>query len=635
LMQSMFVISILIILGFTSFSIKVAFGNNIDISRRSMQLQDGLISIPLVVSSRRRLSNYSMSALYRGYGTHYVDLWVGTPIPQRQTVIVDTGSSITAFPCKGCRHCGFDDKEYHLDSYFDPTLSQTFQKLSCKKCKLGRCNQDDETCQIGLNYVEGSSWQAYEALDLVYTGGTHNQTTTNQQLQQNATSTNPFQTRIHFGCQMSVTGLFRTQLADGIMGMTKHKSSFWHQMYTEGKISHKQFALCLLNERVASRDGTHAGVMTLGGSDTRLHKSQMIYAEESQSPKENYHVYIEKIYLSLLWNSTTISMQSMIEIPLSEKKLITAMIDSGTTDTYFSSAITKPFRNEWRNLMGFDYDSFLPAEEQHRFPTIVLQLRGMSSNSSILVGIPPLNYVSSSTKKKRLETHVHLGSGSTITLGANFMSGYDILFDIEKNRIGFAPSDCQLLATTITDESNSGATLDKNVVHPTNNNSSSITETTKDTIGSSNNKKNITKQITTSKNVKNTGSSVSGGITKPTENKDTSYAPPKNQSNTTANSNKHVKSNTTIQQENSSLSLKNSDNNRGFALSLFVLFSIGGFLIVAILAFVLRSTTMEENEEEDERGNAGESNPLISVITTTNTNVEENDSSKNTNNIII
>ena len=32
-----------------------------------------------------------MGALYQGYGTHYVDLWVGSP-PQRQTVIVDTGS---------------------------------------------------------------------------------------------------------------------------------------------------------------------------------------------------------------------------------------------------------------------------------------------------------------------------------------------------------------------------------------------------------------------------------------------------------------------------------------------------------------------------------------------------------------
>jgi len=68
--------------------------------------------------NRRRMSSgeeaLPMSQLYQGYGTHYVDLWVGSPIPQRQTVIVDTGSSVTAFPCKGCHECGFDDNaEYH------------------------------------------------------------------------------------------------------------------------------------------------------------------------------------------------------------------------------------------------------------------------------------------------------------------------------------------------------------------------------------------------------------------------------------------------------------------------------------------------------------------------------------------
>lgn len=33
-------------------------------------------------------------------GYYYVNLFVGSP-PQKQTVIVDTGSSITAFPCSG------------------------------------------------------------------------------------------------------------------------------------------------------------------------------------------------------------------------------------------------------------------------------------------------------------------------------------------------------------------------------------------------------------------------------------------------------------------------------------------------------------------------------------------------------
>lgn len=42
--------------------------------------------------------------LFEGMGTHYSFIWVGTP-PQRVSVIMDTGSHHTAFPCTGCK-CG-------------------------------------------------------------------------------------------------------------------------------------------------------------------------------------------------------------------------------------------------------------------------------------------------------------------------------------------------------------------------------------------------------------------------------------------------------------------------------------------------------------------------------------------------
>ena len=56
---------------------------------------------------RRRLSAGDKPAdtseedtpLYQGIGTHYANIFVGTP-PQRVSVIVDTGSHHTAFPCK-------------------------------------------------------------------------------------------------------------------------------------------------------------------------------------------------------------------------------------------------------------------------------------------------------------------------------------------------------------------------------------------------------------------------------------------------------------------------------------------------------------------------------------------------------
>jgi hypothetical protein len=61
---------------------------------------------PEVTPSRREEGGegrapYEIGALYQGYGTHYVDLWVGSPVPQRQTVIVNTGSSITSFHARG------------------------------------------------------------------------------------------------------------------------------------------------------------------------------------------------------------------------------------------------------------------------------------------------------------------------------------------------------------------------------------------------------------------------------------------------------------------------------------------------------------------------------------------------------
>ena len=53
---------------------------------------------------------YQTTPLSQGYGTHYATVYVGTP-PQRKSVIVDTGSHYTAFPCAGCANCGEEHRE--------------------------------------------------------------------------------------------------------------------------------------------------------------------------------------------------------------------------------------------------------------------------------------------------------------------------------------------------------------------------------------------------------------------------------------------------------------------------------------------------------------------------------------------
>ena len=70
------------------------------------------------------VDTYQAVPLSQGYGTHLANVWVGSPHPQRKTVIVDTGSHFTAFPCRGCRDCG---GAYHTDPYYDPLKSGKFK----------------------------------------------------------------------------------------------------------------------------------------------------------------------------------------------------------------------------------------------------------------------------------------------------------------------------------------------------------------------------------------------------------------------------------------------------------------------------------------------------------------------------
>mmetsp|Transcript_21357 Transcript_21357/g.39249 ORF Transcript_21357/g.39249 Transcript_21357/m.39249 type:complete len:317 (+) Transcript_21357:2-952(+) len=218
---------------------------------------------------------YETGALYQGYGTHYLDLWVGSPTPQRQTVIIDTGSSITAFPCMGCQNCGSNPatgERYHLDDDFDVELSGTYEEKQCARgvsgernveCDLGTFTRDvaaqqeqQQHCQLAVSYAEGSSWSALEGSDIVYPAGPHDVALESRQERREAgvgvgmgslggglvegkgaqkELFDWMDFRLRFGCQRKVTGLFQTQLEDGIMGMDNRKGAFWLQLHEHYK----------------------------------------------------------------------------------------------------------------------------------------------------------------------------------------------------------------------------------------------------------------------------------------------------------------------------------------------------------------------------------------------------------------
>jgi Xylanase inhibitor N-terminal len=400
--------------------------------------------------------SHLIDALYQGYGTHYVDLWVGSP-PQRQTVIVDTGSSVTAFPCQDCSNCGVG---YHIDQYFQEDLSHSFKEVMCEDCILGDCG-GGALCELSVSYQEGSSWRAFEAKDVVYTGGPHDVAVENAHASFG----------MHFGCQTHLTGLFKTQLADGIMGMEMSRTTYWNQMFDAKLMETEQFSLCFARAPTATKEGTGAGAMTMGGTDNRLHQTKMIYANQVNA-RGWYTVRIKNIFLRKGGGENVESTDAdaeTVRIELSPEYINNGdvIVDSGTTDTYLTSRLAVPFNAQWQKLMGSRFHNnpqSLSPEEVLALPTILFQLEAkhnddptaeglaglldQSNPQDVIVAMPPTHYMEYSNKDEMYTARIYFDEGRGGVLGANFMMGHEIFFDVEGQRLGFAESSCDYASVT-------------------------------------------------------------------------------------------------------------------------------------------------------------------------------------------
>ena len=79
--------------------------------------------------------------------------------------------------------------------------------------------------------------------------------------------------------------------------MYRSRESFWSQMYADQKLEKQAFSLCYAEPGHVERKGTMAGAMVLGGADTRLHKTPMVYAQEMAPFDGKFKVHLEKVYL--------------------------------------------------------------------------------------------------------------------------------------------------------------------------------------------------------------------------------------------------------------------------------------------------------------------------------------------------
>lgn len=142
------------------------------------QKDEEVLLIPRQLRGQQQQQQFQSYPLYPGFGSYFVEVYVGKPTPQRQTLVVDTGSYITTFPCSGCTiEC--DPFHDHLDPSFAPNASITYESATCPKgCTWASCDYYDthrtgETrvdglCTISNYYSEGMVSTLVEGKDWVH-----------------------------------------------------------------------------------------------------------------------------------------------------------------------------------------------------------------------------------------------------------------------------------------------------------------------------------------------------------------------------------------------------------------------------------------------------------------------------------
>ena len=157
-------------------------------------------------------------------------------------LIVDTGSSLAAMPCADCTACG----HHKAGARFDPTKSRSASSLSCSSSSSSmHCSKcvSGNKCGYSVSYTEGSSISGYMVEDQLHVSSDLGVTA--------VTAT--------FGCQTRETGLFHSQMADGIVGFSNSMAygpTFMDRLVS-GLKAPNVFSMCLSEE---------VGAMVMGGA---------------------------------------------------------------------------------------------------------------------------------------------------------------------------------------------------------------------------------------------------------------------------------------------------------------------------------------------------------------------------------
>lgn len=258
------------------------------------------------------------------YMYYFAKVQVGSTDAE-QSVIIDTGSDTMAFPCD---YCETADCGAHQDPRFPSKKSTSFNfQVQCPQTILFHSHH---VCQFVKSYAEGSSLLGFLATDYMRFKDTKR--ITDLKLKRlNSLLKSDVKMRAEFGCTIKETGLFKTQFADGILGLDDG-STFITSLEESNKLPDPKvfsFGLCFHNS---------GGIMSIDLRNRNKPDDKIVMLNKHIS---DYTDPIVVPYTTA--NNYFEVMASHFEVDNIRVNLprINVMIDSGTTFTHFPTPYIK------------------------------------------------------------------------------------------------------------------------------------------------------------------------------------------------------------------------------------------------------------------------------------------------------
>ncbi|CAH9148860.1 unnamed protein product [Cuscuta epithymum] len=390
----------------------------------------------------------AVSGASLGILNYFTSVWVGTPSPQKASLILDTGSDLIWMQCRPCKNC-YKQK----DPIFNPVQSRSYADLGCDdpSCQLlipdgastgcatqhsqrsniktttsRQTNSTVKVCPYRYRYGDGSTTFGHLFKDTLMLGGS--------------------KVNISLGCGVNNTGLFGGTA--GLLGLGRGKYSFPGQLAAAGGryLTYSQkFSVCL-------------------PSDSRL-KSTIVFGDsEEVKPSKNAtstpllkNPFMDTFYYLQL-EGISVAGERVPGVESSLFKLNATgdgglIIDSGTVLTRLNpiayNRMRDAFRNAARNLTlltpskgdlfdtcyslaGFKEDDTLEV------PTVTMHFKGAD------VALDGLNYmIGMNVNGTAAICFAFLPSDDSFNIFGNMQHlNFRVTYDVQNSKVVFDPDRC-------------------------------------------------------------------------------------------------------------------------------------------------------------------------------------------------